>query len=960
MGLIVYVASPLSVQAATPGISISPITGVPGTQVTVTGSGFVGNETGITVTYDGTTTVATGITANSGGGWSATFAVPASASGSHVIGAYGSATTAASVPTTTFTVTSAISISPSSGAAGSPLTVTGSGFGASETGITVTYDGTTVALGIIATSQGAWSVAFVVPASASGPHSIDASGSVTTSVPAMTFIVIPGISISPSRGAAGSSLTVTGSGFGPSETGITVTYDGIPVAQSIIANSRGGWSATFEIPASTSGSHSIGAYGSVTPAASVPYITFTVTPGISLSRSIGAAGSPLTVTGSSFGASETGITVTYDGTPVAQSIIANSQGGWSATFVVPASGSGSHIIAAYGSITPAASVPNMTFAVTSGVSISRSSGATGSSVTVTGSGFGPSEAGITVTYDGTPVARGITANFQGAWSATFEIPASTSGSHSIGASGSLTQATSATEVGFTVVPAISVSDDYGYVGETVDVTGSGFAANAPLTFSYDNQEINAQGGSTDSSGSFSESITIPQSVHGTHTIKVADDQNNNAKVTFTIQSTPPPIPRLLSPGDGSRVGLLGGIKPTMKWTGVTDPSGVTYTLEVDTSPDFSQPILQQTDITGTSYTLTSAQALPKGEYYWRVEAVDGASNESGWTQPWLLKSGLMASWTLAIIIILALAAIGAMAYFLVVRLRRRRGQFIPVPAVDISDITPERLRLPQQAPVAIKDQGTPRRLALPQPTKRGKMLSGEELARLKVILDFAQSLPLAEPGYTVNWLVDLLQSSTGLEVSPAVYQQLLEGEVQVHYEPTWMRHPTYQELTTLLRGQPILQDLNAFVDLVDRCASEATLLLQEIHRDAIAEIPSDFLAKGGWGFVSAIYSDALSWFQGKSLRDPAERDYTLKPGEEGRTLWLWGEDNTSFAAPLIQVLNENEASAARALHLKLRRTYRNSDRARQLVSMMTEVEVQGNRLVNAFSQAFSQLARSTR
>jgi hypothetical protein len=685
-------------------------------------------------------------------------------------------------------------------------------------------------------------------------------------------------------------------------------------------------------------------------------MTFTVTPGISISQSIGAAGSRVTVTGSSFAASETGITVTYDGTPVAQSIIANSQGGWSATFVVPASGSGSHIIAAYGSLTT--SVPNMTFTVTSGVSIiGPSRGATGSSVTVAGSGFGPSETGITVTYDGTPVAQGITANSQGGWSATFEVPASTSGLHSIGASGSLTQATSATEVGFNVVPAISVSDDYGYVGETVGVTGSGFAANAPLTFSYDNEEINAQGETTDSSGSFSESITIPQSKHGSHTIMVTDDQNNNAKVTFTIQSTAPAIPRLLSPGDGSRIGVLGGIKPTMTWTAVTDPSGVTYSLEVDTTSDFSQPILQQTGIPGTSYTLTSAQALPKGEYYWRVEAVDGASNESGWTQPWLLKSGLIPPWTLAIIIILLVAAVGTMAYFLVVRLRRRRGQYIPVPAVDISDVTPERLGLPQ-AQGAIKNQGAPRRVALPQPTKRGKMLSGEELARIKVILDFAQSLPLAEPGYTMNWLLDLLRSSTGMEVSVAVYQQLLEGTVQVRYEPAWMRHPTYQELTTLLGGQPIVQDLNAFVDLVDRCASEATLLVQEIYRDAIAEIPSDFLAKGGWGFVSAIYSDALSWFLGKSLRDPAERDYILKPGEEGRALWLWGEDNTSFAGPLIEVLNENEASAARALHLKLRRTYRNSDRARQLVSMMTQVEVQRDRLVNAFSQAFSDFVRS--
>jgi hypothetical protein len=798
-----------------------------------------------------------------------------------------------------------------------------------------------------------------VPASASGSHNIDTSGSVTTPaiVPDLTFTVTSGISLSRQSGAVGSSVTVTGSGFAASETGITVTYDGTPVAQDITADSGGGWTADFVVPASASGAHTIDAYGSTTPMANIPNKTFTVTSGISISRSSGAAGSSLTVIGSSFGASETGITVTYDGTPVAQGITANSDGGWSVAFVVPASASGSHSIDAYGLVTTAASVPNMTFTVTAGISISRSSGTAGSSVTVTGSGFGAGETGITVTYDGTPVAQSITANSLGGWIATFEVPASTSGSHKIGAYGSLTQTTSASEVNFNIGAAVSVSPNNGNVGETVDLTCSGFAANAPLTLSYDNQTITAQGGTTDSSGSFSESITIPKSVHGSHTITVTDNQNNKAKVTFTIESTPPAVPRLLSPGDGARIGLRGGIKPTLKWTGVTDLSGVTYTLEVDTSSDFSQPILQITDITGTSHTLTSAQALPKGEYYWRLEAVDGASNESGWSQPWLLKSGLMAPWALALIIIFSIAAASAIAYFLVVRLRRRRAQFIPVPAVDISEVMLGRLRLPQ-AEEAIKNKALPPRLALPQPTKRGKMMSGEELASLKVILDFAQSLPLAEPGYTVNWLVDLLQSSTGVEVSVSVYEQLLEGEVQVHYEPTWMRHPTYRELTTLLRGQPLLQDLNAFIDLVNRCASESTVLVQEIYQDAIAEIPSDFLAKGGWEFISAVYSDALSWFLGKSLRDPAEQDYILKRGEEGGTLWLWGGDNTSFAVPLIQVLNENEASAARALHLKLRRAYRNSDRARQIVSMMTQIEVQRYRLANAFSQAFSEFSRS--
>ena len=73
-------------------------------------------------------------------------------------------------------------------------------------------------------------------------------------------------------------------------------------------------------------------------------------------------------------------------------------------------------------------------------------------------------------------------------------------------------------------------------------------------------------------------------------------------------------------------------------------------------------------------------------------------------------------------------------------------------------------------------------------------------------------------------------------------------------------------------------------------------------------------------------------------------------GEEMEEFCLWGGETTSFAESLIQAPDEEEALRLRTLHLKLRRTYRNSDRARQLVGMMAQLEVQRGRLVNAFSQ----------
>jgi len=257
-------------------------------------------------------------------------------------------------------------------------------------------------------------------------------------------------------------------------------------------------------------------------------------------------------------------------------------------------------------------------------------------------------------------------------------------------------------------------------------------------------------------------------------------------------------------------------------------------------------------------------------------------------------------------------------------------------------------------------RGLPWRLALPQSTAQprggrgGRTLSTEDQARLKVIIDFARSIPLIEPGPNTKWLVDLAENVSGEAASSSLYSRLLKGELQVRYEPAWMHHPTFADLQTLLEGQPILQDLDSFVDSVNHSASESLMLLQDIYRDATTETGQDILANNGWGFISSVYTDVLSWFTGKYLREPSERDYSIKSdgktGEGTNLFELSGEANTPFSGLLIQAAGENEAVQLRSLHLKLRRNYRNSDRAREVVGNTTQLDVQRDRLISAFNQ----------
>jgi hypothetical protein len=70
---------------------------------------------------------------------------------------------------------------------------------------------------------------------------------------------------------------------------------------------------------------------------------------------------------------------------------------------------------------------------------------------------------------------------------------------------------------------------------------------------------------------------------------------------------------------------------TFDWGDVSDPSGVSYNLQVDDDADFSRPIISKEEVAQSTYTLAEGEALSKGTYYWRVKAVDGAGNTAGWT-----------------------------------------------------------------------------------------------------------------------------------------------------------------------------------------------------------------------------------------------------------------------------------------------------------------------------------------
>jgi YD repeat-containing protein len=121
------------------------------------------------------------------------------------------------------------SVSASSGATGSSVTITGSGFSSIPSQDIVTFNG--VAATVTYASGNRLVVA--VPAGAStGDISITTQTSSVTSGSAFTVVPVSITSFSPSSGVAGTVLTVNGGGFDPTPANNTVLINGIPATVS--------------------------------------------------------------------------------------------------------------------------------------------------------------------------------------------------------------------------------------------------------------------------------------------------------------------------------------------------------------------------------------------------------------------------------------------------------------------------------------------------------------------------------------------------------------------------------------------------------------------------------------------------------------------------------------------------------------------------------------------------------
>ena len=541
------------------------------------------------------------------------------------------------------------------------------------------------------------------------------------------------IILTPAQGSIGDTVSITGSAFNPSvppDQQYVILYfsnQAAQLGQSIgahvitykmisqsVTNSTGAFSAAFTVPTKFQdnsnvipGVHYIHACNSIAPQLIVYTTTFTVIGAGELSIDIneGTVDTLVQISGSSFSASQP-INIEFAGDDVEiedGSTTTGTNGSFASYISVPEIRAGTHTIQVTVGTGTSAISETISFTVTPDIIISPQSGYAGTSVTISGTGFARREL-VDVYYNSTtPVINGFLTDTRGSFYTTFTVPeiaGLTAGAYAIEAEDEdFNVATTMFTLNIEQEPEptetqpeptetqpepeptdtsaeIKVNSNGDTVGSIIILSGGGFTPNSEVIVKYDDTIVITA--TSDANGLIvTDGFFVPASKGGDHTITASDGIRTGTAI-FTVESEAPDIPPPLSPAMGAKIDS----PMSFDWEDVTDNSkrAVTYALQIATDEDFSSSsiVLEKTGIELSEYTLTSEEELElagqKEPYYWRVQAIDNASNESGWTgagEVYIAPPFSFPKWLLY-----TLLAVGAVLIFIIGYWLGRRTAFM--------------------------------------------------------------------------------------------------------------------------------------------------------------------------------------------------------------------------------------------------------------------------------------------
>ena len=337
----------------TPTIAVNPSSGQANAMVTVTGSNFQAADT-IPINgldFAGSNWNTGAITIDASGSWTYSIRVPAAAvSGSNPVDV---TTTAGTTAEAAYTVSArTLTLSPTSGPSGTRVTTTGTNMTALGTvainALTFAAAGwNPTALSIDSLGNLSPATLRVPNSSSTGANTVSATDGTLTATAVFT-VTQPTITISPSSGYLGDTISVTGAGWVPGTGGlVTITFNAVTVVVTTPA-ADGTLTASFALPLTAVSGQLVAAtdgYGNSAAAQA-----FLISPAsLSIDPATGPAGTQATVTGVGLQPQTAVSALTIGGggvIPAGTSVITDTLGGFTVTVLVPGLASGAQTVQA--------------------------------------------------------------------------------------------------------------------------------------------------------------------------------------------------------------------------------------------------------------------------------------------------------------------------------------------------------------------------------------------------------------------------------------------------------------------------------------------------------------------------------------------------------------------------------------------------------------------------------------
>jgi len=258
----------------------------------------------------------------------------------------------------------------------------------------------------------------------------------------------------------------------------------------------------------------------------VPFMTSAATATLAVKPKSVLPGHSVSATGLGFQTSST-VTVYFNGSPMVTTTT-NSTGGFVAKFNVPSVAPGTYTVSATSCCNGGQVTASTTLTVKAGAALTVKpvAASVGKTVTVSGTGFAASKT-VTVSL-GTTVVASTTSTATGTFSTSFVVPQIAGGKLTLSATDGTTTGTKS----FTVRALVTLKPIKGLPGITDVISGTGFAASSAIKVTFNGVQVMT--GTSDSTGAFAISYTVPSIAAGTYVVAATDASSGTASHSFTV------------------------------------------------------------------------------------------------------------------------------------------------------------------------------------------------------------------------------------------------------------------------------------------------------------------------------------------------------------------------------------------------------------------------------------------